>query len=239
MAAREPTHVEHSCHSTYNQTQTRIQEFLGDESGDTNPVMRSHRLIQSDSDSPQCSMNKCLPRDSTDKEVNFTKKDHLTELTEEQLAFYLKDIEQRFTDLDQREISLINLLKERHEEFEMEKIVVEREIIHEKMEWDRCVQEKEAAFISSVRSVMIKREKVMEELRKRAGREVRRVTLYANSYLYSAVTFIMFTHFSLCSKSLSMRSCLKHQSSSNTNYSGTRRKWWTFRKFGINIPRRV
>lgn len=231
-SAWEATQSGHSCHSTNNQATTRIQEFLGNETK-TSPVMTSDRHIHSASESSQCRLRKCLSRDLTDREL--IKKYHLKEVNQEQLAFYLKDIEQRFIALEQREIKLQSQLKERHEEFEMEKIVFERERVHEKMEWDRCMQEREAVLISTVMSVMIKRERVMEELRKQIKTEVRCVTLCKQLPVHCCHIHNVHTCISLSI----MHSCLNHQSYSNTNYSGTRRKWWSFRKFGTNIPHRV
>ncbi|XP_048115543.1 uncharacterized protein LOC125305004 [Alosa alosa] len=206
-AAQETFEVEQFCHSKskIDQALGRMQDFLREETGEIDTLMKSLRHInQSVTDRSQCRI-KCLPKDFTDREMN-NNDERSTEVNQEHLTTDQMEIKQRFNALKQKEMKLQCQLIERNEEFEMEKIVLERERVHERMDWDRYMQEREAALLSTVMSVMIKRKKMMEELRNQVVRE--------------------------------STSNTKRMEGAVKNCCGTRRKWWSFRKFENNIPRR-
>ncbi|XP_062410888.1 uncharacterized protein LOC134101303 [Sardina pilchardus] len=129
-----------------------------------------------------------------------------TEVNQEHLTIGHQEIEQRFNALKQKEMQLRCQLIDRNEDIEREKILLERDRVHERMDWDRCMQEREAVLVSTIISAMRKRETVMEELR--------------NQVLIESA-----------SNTKPMEGAVK-------NCCGTRRKWWSFRRFETYFPRR-
>ncbi|KAL2082625.1 hypothetical protein ACEWY4_022443 [Coilia grayii] len=77
----------------------------------------------------------------------------------------VKELEEYFTALEQDRRNLQQLLLDQKEEHEMEMRALEREREQERLEWEREWREKEEALLSSLRSMIISREKLMKDLR--------------------------------------------------------------------------
>ena len=164
-AAQEATEVEQLCHSNpiLNQALIRIRDLLGEEAGEIDTTMKSlGPNIQSDIERARWMIRTYLSGNLTDREVKINK----------------ARIEKRYTALEEERTELLCLLTDQRDEFEMEKIAVERERVQEKMVWDQYMKEREVVLLSSVTSVMIKRERVMEELRNQVETKVRTKVLH-------------------------------------------------------------
>ena len=68
----------------------------------------------------------------------------------------LKELEDYFTALEEDRRNLQNLLEEQKEMYETERRTMERERVHERVEWEREMQEREEALLSTVRIQMDK-----------------------------------------------------------------------------------
>ncbi|KAL2100063.1 hypothetical protein ACEWY4_004457 [Coilia grayii] len=181
----------------------RIKGLLGKETGGMDTSTKSLN-IQSEVDRIEYMLTKSLSGGVPDREGAITNVEQSREGRQEHLAFDLKEIEQRFNSLEKQETELQRFLADQREEFEMDKIALERERVHEKVAWDKYMKDREAFFLSSVLSVMMKREKVMEQLRNQPERQVRHNTLYQRScHIALCGTRAHFSHVSVSSSSQS------------------------------------
>ncbi|KAG5265766.1 hypothetical protein AALO_G00246150 [Alosa alosa] len=76
----------------------------------------------------------------------------------------LRELERYFIALEKDRNNLQNLLQEQREEHTMTLAALEREMIQERMVWDRQMREREEALLSAFMSVAISKEKLMKDL---------------------------------------------------------------------------